>query len=226
MASSSNFNTTLTHDEIARRAYEIWNNRGQPAGQDQDIWYEAERSLRSHSPVLERSGSVAREAHANPPAHAMPGMTATGHFIVLLDRGHLRIYSAEHPVGVRETRYVAVDAVDFPDGVKSYSANDSDQAGRFPGSKGRPAGMSIDERLPMRNERDSKLAEQMAQRINRFLQQHATATWDYSAGPALHQPVLDRLNRDVRQRLRTALSKDLVHHPANELRDHFSNGRS
>jgi hypothetical protein len=226
MAMPSNPNSTFAHDEIARRAFEIWNDRGQPSGQDQDIWYEAERALRSGSSILERDGSRAREAHSNPPAHAIPGTTSSGHYIVLLDRGHLRIYSAEHPVGVRETRYVSVDAVDFTDGVKSYTSNDSDQAGRFPGSKGRPSGMSIDERLPMRNERDAKLAEQMAHRITRFLQQHNKATWDYSAGPALHQAVLDRLERDVRQRLRTALTKDLVHHPANDLRMHFSNGRS
>jgi hypothetical protein len=37
----------LTHDEIAERAREIWITRGSPAGQDCDIWYEAERQLMS-----------------------------------------------------------------------------------------------------------------------------------------------------------------------------------
>lgn len=225
MATSSTPKTSLEHDEIARRAFEIWNSRGQPSGQDMEIWLDAERSLQPSNPILERGGSVGREAHSNPPGHAIPQNDGNPHFVVLLDRGHLRIYSAEHPVGVRETRYVAVDAVDFTDGMKSYSSNDSDQAGRFPGSKGRPAGMSIDERLPMRTERDAKLADQMAERINRFFEAHPNATWDYSAGPALHKDVLERVNPGFRQRLSRTLTKDLVNQPANDLRTHFSNGR-
>ena len=34
-----------THDEIARKAYEIWESRGCPAGCDGDHWREAETSL-------------------------------------------------------------------------------------------------------------------------------------------------------------------------------------
>jgi hypothetical protein len=36
-----------TEQEIAQRAREIWNSRGQPAGQDTEIWLEAERQLSS-----------------------------------------------------------------------------------------------------------------------------------------------------------------------------------
>ncbi len=35
-----------TESEIARRAYEIWLAEGQPAGQEQKNWFEAERQLR------------------------------------------------------------------------------------------------------------------------------------------------------------------------------------
>lgn len=34
-----------THDEIARQAYELWQNRGCPTGQDTELWLEAERQL-------------------------------------------------------------------------------------------------------------------------------------------------------------------------------------
>lgn len=34
-----------TEQEIARRARDIWDKRGQPAGQDTPIWLEAERQL-------------------------------------------------------------------------------------------------------------------------------------------------------------------------------------
>jgi hypothetical protein len=34
-----------THDEIARKAYELWQNRGCPAGCDLELWLEAEQQL-------------------------------------------------------------------------------------------------------------------------------------------------------------------------------------
>lgn len=36
---------SLTHDEIALRAYEIYNSRGQIDGADVDDWLQAEREL-------------------------------------------------------------------------------------------------------------------------------------------------------------------------------------
>jgi len=38
--------TTLTHDEIARHARELWQDRGCPVDRDVEIWLEAERQLR------------------------------------------------------------------------------------------------------------------------------------------------------------------------------------
>jgi len=35
----------LTHDQIADRAKEVWQQRGCPHGQDEYIWHEAERQL-------------------------------------------------------------------------------------------------------------------------------------------------------------------------------------
>jgi hypothetical protein len=35
----------VTQDQIAKRAFELWMDRGQPAGQDQIIWHDAEREL-------------------------------------------------------------------------------------------------------------------------------------------------------------------------------------
>jgi hypothetical protein len=40
-------NSTPTHEQIARRAYEIFIERGQPAGQDLEHWLEAEKQLRA-----------------------------------------------------------------------------------------------------------------------------------------------------------------------------------
>jgi hypothetical protein len=37
----------LTHEEISRRAQELWEQYGRPTGRDEDIWLEAERQLRT-----------------------------------------------------------------------------------------------------------------------------------------------------------------------------------
>ena len=34
-----------THEQISERAKAIWKERGEPSGQDDDIWFEAERQL-------------------------------------------------------------------------------------------------------------------------------------------------------------------------------------
>ncbi|HXT13718.1 MAG TPA: DUF2934 domain-containing protein [Candidatus Angelobacter sp.] len=39
--------STPTHEQIARRAYEIFVERGQPEGKDLDHWLEAESQLRA-----------------------------------------------------------------------------------------------------------------------------------------------------------------------------------
>ena len=41
--------TDPTHDEITLRARSLWEERGQPSGQDDDIWLQAERELRGRS---------------------------------------------------------------------------------------------------------------------------------------------------------------------------------
>lgn len=37
----------LPAEKIAERAYEIWQAKGRPTGQDQDHWFQAERELRA-----------------------------------------------------------------------------------------------------------------------------------------------------------------------------------
>jgi len=56
--------TDPTYDEISERARKLWQERGQPAGQDNDIWFQAERELRSRSDAASQS-NPARTAAAN-----------------------------------------------------------------------------------------------------------------------------------------------------------------
>lgn len=156
------------------------------------------------------------------------------HYIVTVDHGHLRIYAERHPPGQHSPALEQVEAMDFPQGKAGYTDRDTDMAGRFPGSKrqaagpGNPAGgpgrsgMSIDERLPMQREEERRRARELAAEIDHFFQQRPNASWDFAAGPELNNAVLEIVSRDVRERLRRSVPKDLVNQRVDEVRAHFA----
>jgi hypothetical protein len=45
-AAASSPSVPITHDAIARKAFEIWVKKGRPQGQDRQNWNEAEAQLR------------------------------------------------------------------------------------------------------------------------------------------------------------------------------------
>ena len=144
------------------------------------------------------------------------------HFIVTLDHGHLRIYAELRQPGQYTPTLETVESVDFPNGKRAYFSNESAPAGRFPGVRGRHPGMSIDERLPMKQEAERRSERQLAEEVEAFLSARPDATWDFAAGPEMHRAVLDQLSVKSRQRLRRAVSKDLVKHPPGELLAQFA----
>lgn len=160
------------------------------------------------------------------------------HYIVTLDQGHLRIYAERTSPEQLRPSLERVESMDFPAGREAYTDRDTDMAGRFQSSKhqgaapGAPGGngvgrtgMSIDERLPMKNEANRRRAEQLAQEVEHFLASRPGASWDFAAGPELHRAVLERLSPPVRQRLRRAVAKDLVNQATSELRAQFADAR-
>lgn len=156
------------------------------------------------------------------------------HYIITVDHGHLRIYAERHPPGQQSPALEQVEAMDFPAGKNSYTDRETDVAGRFPGSKknvagpGNPSGqpgrtgMSIDERLPMQREEERRRVKDLAAEVEAFLVGRPEASWDFAAGPALHNAVLELLSRSVRERLRRSVSKDLVNQRVDEVRAHFA----
>ena len=59
----------LARDEIARRAAELWRGRGQPSGQDEAIWLEAETQLQAEAQSQPVTGT---ESQPVPDAPATP----------------------------------------------------------------------------------------------------------------------------------------------------------
>jgi hypothetical protein len=235
--------TDPEHDQIAARAYQLWEERGRPAGRDLEFWLEAEAEAHrgTETPEWQESGplptnldralspsdrrrvrAIRHEGDDGAAPEALGGKPPAERFVAVLDRAHLRIYQASDGDGTRRARFDLADSFDLPAGLQHYSDDDSDQAGRF-GQRQRPGpgGGSIDERLPMKNEQKARLAKKLAEHLQHFLNAHENATWDYAAGPALHGAVLDRLSPDVRSRLDRALPKELVGQTPAELRAHF-----
>lgn len=50
----------VPHEEIVRRAEQIWRERGQPAGQDDAIWLEAENQLKARAESRPVAGTESR----------------------------------------------------------------------------------------------------------------------------------------------------------------------
>jgi ATP-dependent exoDNAse (exonuclease V) beta subunit len=232
---------TPTSQQIADRAYAIWEERGHPQDENAsvDCWLSAERELaeamRESEPGLKTGPAVTNldRALSSPErTHARDrrrgenqkldtrAQAVSEHFIVAADRAHLRIYQQES-AGEDYDMQIA-SSLDLASGKQSYTARDTDQAGRFPGSKGTSPGGSIDERLPMQEEQQKRAAAEVGAHVNEFLQQHPGATWDFAAGPVMHRAILDVLDPDVRKRLGATLVKELVNQPLPELRAHFS----
>lgn len=153
------------------------------------------------------------------------------HYIVIADHGHLRIFTERTSPGQSTPTLVEVHSMDFPHARASYADSDTDMAGRFqssqhqgrgPGTPTARTGMSIDERLPMAREAERRQNDDIAKGIESFLSQRPDATWDFAAGPSTHNAVLDRLAPQLKGRLKTAVSKNLVNQPVQELLGHFA----
>jgi hypothetical protein len=168
----------------------------------------------------ERQNAATGATSSGPAAHTNHGPAP--HFVVTLDRAHLRIYRASETTGPSTWQLQIEHSLDLPSGRESYTARDTDQAGRFASPHGGPPGGSIDERLPMQLESNRRIAGELAAAVESFLQQHPGATWDFAAGPALHHSVLNNLSPATRRRLEVAVSKDLVNQSLDSWREHFA----
>jgi len=80
--STSTFTQTPTHEQISRRAEELWEQYGRPSGRDEEIWLEAERQLRPPTaapvPPVAPAASAPRSDDGNTAPVAKPKIsTAT-----------------------------------------------------------------------------------------------------------------------------------------------------
>ncbi|HYP17577.1 MAG TPA: host attachment protein [Opitutus sp.] len=143
------------------------------------------------------------------------------HFIVTIDRGHLRIYSETRTFGDTMPRLEIVEAMDFPSGHATAAEGESDSAHPFLGSRLRPESSSA-EGPGSRREREKRNVAVLAAELDTFLQSRPEASWDFAATPALFDTVVEALSPETRRRLKRVLSKDLINQNSEEVRAHFA----
>ena len=115
-----------THEEISRRAQEIWSARGNPNGNDTTIWLEAERQLTVGSPEPRISVSIQPD----------PAPRAFGRNLSAATSGAARsVPVAAEPA----TDHLHASAAPTPDaieiGAKAVSQKKAARAPRLPNKK-------------------------------------------------------------------------------------------
>jgi hypothetical protein len=63
-----------SHDDVKRRAEQLWRDRGQPTGQDDAIWFEAESQLLAEAENRPVSGTPSRP-YVDEPAQPLRSRT-------------------------------------------------------------------------------------------------------------------------------------------------------
>jgi hypothetical protein len=64
----------VSHEQIARRAEQLWRERGQPSGRDEQIWFEAEAALKAEAESRPVAGTDSRP-FVDEPARQMRSRT-------------------------------------------------------------------------------------------------------------------------------------------------------
>ena len=49
---------TITYEQIAKRAFEIWQNEGEPEGREQEHWLRAESELRKEGSKSQKGKNI------------------------------------------------------------------------------------------------------------------------------------------------------------------------
>ncbi len=59
---------TIEHNEVARRAYQLWEDAGRPAGRDLKFWILAEATARGAAPAHRPEPQLSRDTRTRPNA--------------------------------------------------------------------------------------------------------------------------------------------------------------
>jgi hypothetical protein len=144
------------------------------------------------------------------------------HYIVTIDRGHLRIFAEAKTGGLRTPRLEVVEAMDFPSVTNSSAEEQGRDSTNSDGSFDSRARRALSERGSHRGGEARRNLELIAMELDTFLQNRPEASWDFAAAPSLFRAVIDELSPPTRQRLRRVVPRTMINQRADEVRAHFA----
>lgn len=141
-------------------------------------------------------------------------------FLIIADRGGLKAFAVEQtPTRGRTLRLV--NSLELVDAHGRFRDKFSDQAGSFPNTATAGHGNSIAERGELQTEMETRILRQIASRISILLREHQPAAWGFAAPSEINGAIIDGLDRDLHERLRWNLKRDLINTDASELLSRF-----
>lgn len=141
-------------------------------------------------------------------------------FLIVADRGCLKAFSVEKTPN-RGNAPRLVETFEFPDAHGRFQDKVTDQAGAFPtgGSDGR--GNSIAEEQNLESEMELRVLRQVAEHITTVLRQHQPESWGFAVPSEINRALVEGLDKDLQEKLRANVQRDLIHTDPSELRSRF-----
>jgi hypothetical protein len=140
-------------------------------------------------------------------------------FLVIADRGRLRMFSVE-AAGARQ-RLTSLADTEMVEPRLKISEKYADQAGRRDNPGDSMEFGSTNEQLTIGLEEDKRLFEHIGKSINALLHEHAAERWLFAAPSEVNAAILQHVDSSLKAGLEENLKLDLVNVPNDELAQHF-----
>ena len=140
-------------------------------------------------------------------------------FIIVADRGRLRMFASEKVNGRQRLRSLA-DARLVEPHLKA-SEKYSDQAGARSNNGDGLDFKGSDENMRLGIEEDKRIFEQVGHRINALLHEHAAERWMFAAPAEINGSILNFVEKPLVAKLQRNLQRDLVNVEPADLPSHF-----
>lgn len=139
-------------------------------------------------------------------------------FIVVADLQHFKIFSVKVDPLKRESLELVQNSESLVTHQK-ISEKVSDREGNFQ-SLGGSGSAGGSQNIELESER--RRIKEIAHDVSAFLKKHAHQPWSFAAPKAINHQIVEALDVEAQESLKTNLSSDLTNTPNNQLLEHFA----
>ncbi|HTR44266.1 MAG TPA: host attachment protein [Thermodesulfovibrionales bacterium] len=141
--------------------------------------------------------------------------------IITVDLGHFKAYRVTTDSAV-SPRTDLVEMHDIFEGHGKLSERLSDSAGRFRGGGGKDEfAKGYGEPHNLESEISRRVMKTIATDINRLVKREGCESWYFAAGDKINRGIIEKLDPEVKSRLRKNMPADLTKVRKSEILDHF-----